>query len=215
MAVLKYKDPSTGEWLPLNTGGSGSVFGTVDENNNIIIHADLPAGTYTLKYEHDDGTATEIGTLTVTGGGSGYTNLADITSSHWLTNQRIDSSGSILDVTTDQRGDDTVVITNFIDITNVTSLHIKGLDVLSALSSGQNYGRFYVYNSAQELLVRSAKPSNYSYVTTADYDSSVWIIDVVGFLGEWGYSDERYVRLGGILTGAAEDVIITADEPIV
>lgn len=43
------------------------VFGTVDEENNIILTGELAAGTYTLKYENADGTTTVIGTLTSDG----------------------------------------------------------------------------------------------------------------------------------------------------
>lgn len=39
------------------------VFGTVDEENNIILSGNLAEGTYTLKYEDADGKITEIGTL--------------------------------------------------------------------------------------------------------------------------------------------------------
>lgn len=41
------------------------IFGTVNEDNNIIINAALADGTYILKYENQDGTLTEIGTLAV------------------------------------------------------------------------------------------------------------------------------------------------------
>lgn len=47
------------------------VYGDVDENNNVILYGDLPAGTYVLKYENGDGTTTSIGTLTVSGSSSG------------------------------------------------------------------------------------------------------------------------------------------------
>lgn len=214
--ALTINIPSTDEVVQavLYSIGESKVLGTVDENNVITVTSSLGDGTYILKYENADGTTTEIGQIVIGSGGSSYVNLADTASSDWLTNKRINSSKNIVDVTESQRGDDTVVVTNFIDIVGVQKLHIKGLDVLSALSSGQNYGRFYVYDSNKTVLVASAQPSTTSYVTVADYDSSVWIIDCEAYLGEWGFADERYVRLGGILTGAAEDVIITADENI-
>ena len=43
------------------------VFGTIDENNNIIITGDLTDGTYVFKYEGADGTYTDIGSLVVGG----------------------------------------------------------------------------------------------------------------------------------------------------
>ena len=47
--------------------GGQPVFGRVDSNNNIIITAALADGTYTLKYEYEDGTTADIGTVTVGG----------------------------------------------------------------------------------------------------------------------------------------------------
>ena len=43
------------------------VFGTVDENNNIVVNTALPDGTYTFGYEKTDGTLIEIGTITIGG----------------------------------------------------------------------------------------------------------------------------------------------------
>lgn len=42
----------------------GDVFGYVDENNNIVLNGALADGTYTIKYEMEDGTVIDIGTLT-------------------------------------------------------------------------------------------------------------------------------------------------------
>ena len=47
------------------------VFGIVDENNTIKVTSQLSNGTYTVKYENEDGTTTDIGTITVGNGGSG------------------------------------------------------------------------------------------------------------------------------------------------
>lgn len=41
------------------------IIGVLDESNNIILMGDLADGTYTLKYENEDGTYTEIGNLVV------------------------------------------------------------------------------------------------------------------------------------------------------
>lgn len=197
-----------------------NIIGEVDNANNILITADLPAGTYTLRYENSDGSTTEIGTLTVGSVAPSYTNLADPTSSDWLTNKRINSSKNVVDVTEAQRGDKTVVVTNMIPISGVTKFHVKGLDIINNLvngSSTQNYGRYYTYNSSGTLVSAQLQPSTDAvkqYFTTADYDSSVTIIDVPGLVSYVGYANQSHVRLGGILTGAAEDVIITADEKI-
>ena len=204
---------------------SQNVIGDVDEANNILITAPLAAGTYTLGYENADGSVTEIGSFTVSGSGGevgpAYTNLADPESSEWLTNQRINSSKNVVDVTQAQRGDKTVVVTNRMDITGVSRLHIKGLDIVSDLvngSSAQNFGRMYVYKDGAVYL-STYQPSNgvggKTHYTYADYDSSVVVLDVAAAFADWGYTDITQISLGGILTGAAEDVIITADENIV
>lgn len=197
------------------------VAGIVDENNNIIITGELPDGAYKLRYEYADGTVAEIGTLNIISGPA-YTNLADSTSADWLTNKRINSSKNIVDVTEAQRGDKTVVVTNFISISGVSKLHIKGLDIVSDLvngSSTQNYGRVYDYAGAT-ILGSSYSPksgiNSKTHYTYADYDSSVLVFDIATMLKDWGgtHTSATHVRLGGVLTGAAEDVIITADENI-
>ena len=220
MAVLKYKDPATGAWIALGTGAAGDVFGYVDENNTIVLQAALPAGVYTLKYENADGTATEIGTITVGSGGadSGYVNLADPTSADWLTNKRINSSKDIVDVDSAVSGGNTCVVTNFMDIAGVSKLHVKGLDVINNVNGSTNYGRMYTYiNGTIDTVTYqpSAGLNDTLYYTVADYDSSVVILDVAALLSDWNRTGVTHVRLGGILTGAAEDVIITADENIV
>ena len=94
-------------------------------------------------------------------------------------------------------------------------------DIINNLVNGtstQNFGRYYVYNSSGELKVHQAQPSQTalaSYYSVADYDSSVTVVDVAGLLAYFSYADLTHMRLGGVLTGAASDVIITADENIV
>ena len=43
--------------------GGEPIFGYVDENNNIVLSGNLADGTYTVKYELDDGTTIDIGDL--------------------------------------------------------------------------------------------------------------------------------------------------------
>lgn len=44
----------------------GTMFGIVNENNDILMSGNLIAGTYTLKYQNVDGTFTTIGTINIT-----------------------------------------------------------------------------------------------------------------------------------------------------
>ena len=60
---------------------SGDVVGYVDDAKNIIITGDLADGTYTLKYENQDGSTTEIGTLVI-GSEPSYINLLPEAKSH-------------------------------------------------------------------------------------------------------------------------------------
>lgn len=199
----------------------GDVIGNVDSNNNIVLTGSLSAGTYTLRYEHDDGTLTEIGSFTVGNTGPAYTNLADINSADWLTNKRINSSKNIVDVTEDQSGGKTCIVTNFISRAGVSKLHIKGLNIIDNASASQNYGRLYLYDDTATPISVTYQPSagisGKTHYTVADYDSSVVILDVATLLEDWGGNNANAtrLRLGGFLTGAAEDVIITADQPIV
>lgn len=57
--------------------GGQPLFGRVDGNNNIMITATLADGVYTLKYEYEDGTTADIGTVTV--GGEDTPTVIDIT----------------------------------------------------------------------------------------------------------------------------------------
>lgn len=189
------------------------VFGRVDEENNIILSGELVSGTYNLKYENADGSTTNIGTLSVSEA-SKYTNLANPSDSMWETNKRINSSGSTVAIDSTKLGDQTCVITNIVDVSNVEKLHIKGLDIVNKLASGENYGRVYFYGASDNYIFY-AQPSIETWQTVADYDSGVLVIDVDAAIADSGKSGITKMRLGGILTGAASDVIITADEQIV
>lgn len=183
------------------------VFGRVDADNNIILTGNLESATYTVKYENEDGTLTDIGTISFEA--VAYTNLADQASADWLVNKRINSSG----VLTDAAGVD---ITNFIPVTDSSVLHIKGLDIVSPLSSGANYGRVYYYDSSKTYLGSqqpsvTTKPEHY---TTAEYDESVQIVDwaaIKAYYTSIREAETAYVRFGGI---PADEIIITDGENI-
>lgn len=73
------------------------VFGVVDENNIIKITSQLSDGEYVLKYENEDDTYSEIGTITIGNGESGVTTYdVDIASIGYTDNARWSiSSGDI------------------------------------------------------------------------------------------------------------------------
>ena len=70
---------------PVGTGvefvTTGDVVGYVDDKKNIVITGDLADGTYTLKYENQDGSTTEIGTLVI-GSEPSYINLLPEAKNH-------------------------------------------------------------------------------------------------------------------------------------
>lgn len=94
----------------------GDVTGTIDENNNIILSGNIADGNYTLKYENDDGTYTEVGVLKV----GGYTNLFSIDGEGFANNTDFSgaSSGRFL--------------TNYIPCKDGDVIHVKGATVYKA-----------------------------------------------------------------------------------
>lgn len=52
-----------GTGIPQSTGESGDVFGYVDENNTIVLTGALADGTYSIKYEMENGTVVNIGDM--------------------------------------------------------------------------------------------------------------------------------------------------------
>ena len=52
-----------GYGISLPSGSIGDVVGNVDSGNNIVLNGNLPDGTYTVKYEMEDGSTVNIGDL--------------------------------------------------------------------------------------------------------------------------------------------------------
>jgi hypothetical protein len=128
-----------------------------------------------------------------------YTNLANPADSNWVIGKRYNSSNALTDFTGG-------VISNYIDVAGVKNyIAVKGINL-----KGEN-GRIYTYSSPAE------KPANYinttttSAITAADYDSSVYIIPASVFSNPTNHM----WRIGGLLTGTSDDVIITIDEEII
>lgn len=111
-----------GNGIALPSGSSGDVVGNIDSGNNIILTGNLSDGTYTIKYDMDDGSTVDIGVLVlgeVSPSGPAYTNLADPTSSDWRSG-RIGSDGT---VRTDQNMN---VVTNFIPVSTGDVVRVSG-----------------------------------------------------------------------------------------
>lgn len=91
--------------------GGTPVFGYVDDNNNVVVSGNLADGTYTFKYENEDGTYTDIGTLEVaelakyvnlfSQDGEGFANNTDfsgVSSGRFLTNYIPCKDGDVIHV---------------------------------------------------------------------------------------------------------------------
>lgn len=51
--------------LVIETLGGSPIFGVVDSSNNIVVSGNLPDGTYSVKYEMENGTKLNIGNLVI------------------------------------------------------------------------------------------------------------------------------------------------------
>lgn len=285
-------------------GQSGDVFGYVDENNNIVLTGNLADGTYTVKYEMDNGTAVNVGnmvldsnvyysvkntltncsnsngTTTVVKGGSysatisansGYNltsvkvtmggtditssvysngkitisnvtgnivitavaessgpkgNLADPTSSDWLTDTRLATKYGYGKANTGS------ILTNYIPVKRGDVLRVKGLNLFEKVNSQNSAIGCYTstdktadstgkYNSYDELCVHtsiSSETSTEGVKGDVSVSNNVYTYTILMRDGaQKGSSDIKYIRISAPLTDGytAEDVIITVNEEIV
>lgn len=257
--------------------GGNPIFGIVDEDNNIIVSGNLADGTYSVKYEMEDGSTVDIGNLildsniycsvvntltnctssngtkqvvqgdsysatitansgyelssvVVTMGGTdisasavsgsnisianvtgnivitalaeektvSYTNLADPASSDWGTDKRLGSDGTFRDETG-------TTVTNYIPIYAGQTIYVKGMDITTK-SCG-------LYNDTKAVQSVGTLEKQTLYFTnisaTATGGQATW-----SYAGGGTAAKPWYVRFAGVLTGSANDVIITIDEPI-
>lgn len=103
-------------------GQSGDVFGYVDENNNVVLTGNLADGTYSVKYEMDDGSTVDIGDLVLGEVGPSYTNLADPTSADWKEGYRLTNNIDELSAVTGS------VVTNYIDVQTGDTVEVTGIN---------------------------------------------------------------------------------------
>lgn len=193
------------------------VFGTVDEDNNIILTGELVNGTYTLKYEDAEGNVTTIGTLTHNSNTTGYTNLADPSSADWKENSRINSSlqivaASIKDGTTGG------ALTNYIPCKAGDVIRVKGLNVANYYSNTTgDVGRSYAYFYGEDKTLanyadRNIPADDSNWINTGDswqYTVGAGLTSdtsVIQWCRMQGYYYDGY---------AADSVIITVNQEIV
>lgn len=188
------------------------VFGRVDANNNIILTGELSNGSYTLKYEDADGNVVEIGTLTQ--GGTSYTNLANPSSSDWLTNKRLNSSCVVTDTTP-------AITTNYIPLKLGDVVRIRALNIRHQ-GTGTGNATTWFYDENKNPVASTAPATAPSYYPK-DVDGNGHTFTVgnsanhkLTVLDGYSASDIRYARFVGKLYDGftADDVIITVNQEI-
>ena len=180
---------------------SGKVIpGYVDGENNIVISC-LPAGSYTVRYEMEDGGTIDIGALAVSSGAPVYTNLAEPNPGNttdftiWCTNARMSGDGVV-------RASDGYTCTNFIALTAEDVIRVRGFKV----------ERLGLYDAdkailplgANELVGHAANSYIYSDYSQTD-DATTFTIRAL---------TPVYMRLSGWVNSTADAVVITKNEEI-
>lgn len=180
-------------------GTSGDVTGVLDESNNILLSGNLASGRYTLKYEYEDGTVAEVGTIEVGAipEPTEPTNFADTSSSDWLTDYRLSFNGTEL-TTKELTG---AICTNFVaDIQTDDIVRVEGIDFTDTNNRQalvKENGTIIAVDKAMNLLGYS------SHITNVTYDSNTLQFTVVNT------EQLKKLRFSGTLTGTADDVKIT------
>lgn len=128
-----------------------------------------------------------------------YTNLADPTSSDWGTDKRLGSDGTFRDETG-------TTVTNYISIYAGQTVYIKGMDITT--KSCSLYNDIKTIQSTGTLTAQTLYFTDISATTTGGQAT-------FNYANGGTAANPWYVRFGGVLTGTANDVIITIDEPIV
>lgn len=183
--------------------GGNPVFGYVDESNNIVVSGKLPTGTYSVKYELEDGSTVDIGDLVLTEAEPEqpeepvptYTNLADPGDANWKEGKRLNSSYEEVDAPG-------MVTTNLIAAVKGDVIRVKGL------TFGSSYNERvcqYLDGTANNALVST---------TNTDLFSTSGGITTITLDGSSVMPNSTHVRICGTLTGTSDDVIITVNEEI-
>lgn len=174
------------------------VFGTVDENNNIILTGELAEGTYTIKYETGDGEVIDIGAMDI-GGTPAYTNVLDTVG--FVENKRISASSGYSEK--DNTGTD---LTGYIAVKTGDVIRLKNVTMPQTSTDYDN--QLYYYDSGKSGKgSTSLAPPNYDSVA----DGAGNIIQFkVG--SAWTPGGTGFIRIGAANIDSAS--IITINEVI-
>ena len=146
--------------------GGNPVFGIVDEDNNIIVSGNLADGTYSVKYEMEDGSTVDIGDLILDSNiyCSVVNTLTNCTSSNGT--KQVVQGGSYSATITANSGYElsSVVVT------------MGGTDISASAVSGSNIS---IANVTGNIVITAlAEEKTVSYTNLADPASSDWGTDV-------------------------------------
>lgn len=176
------------------------IGGYVDSANNIVING-LPDGSYTVKYEQDDGSLVDIGELQVGDVGPAYTNLAEPRPENttdfdiWCSDARMGSSGA-------PATNAGYTCTNYFALSNGDVIRIKGFKI-------ERVGLFNASKTALASGVSGLAALQTNNYIKADYSQTD---DFTTFTAN---SDSIvYARLSGWVNTTADAVIITKNEEI-
>lgn len=192
--------------------GGMPVFGTVDDNKIITVTSTLADGTYTLMYENEDGTISEIGTITV---GNGevvtYTNLADPTSEYWKNDYRINSSLQYVEAVG-------MTTTNWFPCETGDIVRVKGLAMArQELSDGGievgGYSGFNMSTDGTTPFAGKKMSEEDIYPIISRDVNGIETLDLSNYTHPSG--TYNYICLTGRVEGTVEGIIITVNEEIV
>lgn len=165
--------------------GGNPVFGYVDEDNNIIVSGNLPDGTYTVKYELEDGSTVDIGELVLdTSVYYSVTNhLTNCTSSNSAAQAIKD--GSYAAVISPNSGYELSSVTVTMGGTDITPSAVSGGNISIASVTGN----IVITAVAAEIQTEPANPTNFAEPNeTNKTDWSIWCNDA-RFGSDGGYRE--------------------------
>lgn len=208
--------------------GGNPVFGYVDENNNIIVSGNLADGTYSVKYEMEDGSTVGIGQLVLTDGkpvepdvpvepdepGHTYTNripLAIDASDNpfnggqgWKTGYRLSASGG------GETAADGYECTGFIPVKIGDVLRVKNIDL-----TAENATNIIFYDGSKTPIACNGTNKGTTlalFFSTSEGDGVS--SGTIGNSANLTFStDVDFIRIGS--QSITADSILTINEPIV
>ena len=171
----------------------GDVFGYVDENNNIVLIGNLADGTYSVKYEMEDGSTVDIGDLVLNEDEPTYTNFADQTSADWKEGYRL--TNTVDEITALTGG----VVTNYIrNVQRGDVIEVSGINIADS-----NSRTAYWFNSTDNNILKSASFSVSTALSDVTYDANSLKCTITSD----PVTDAR-IRFSGLATGTSADVVI-------